>query len=363
MKSYYVVSALCCLLIIVAFISSYETNMIGSAEPVAVHGGELSAFSITSLNNGQSAEHENASLYDAIPLDRIKALPSGIHPALSDGRKMDSDKLLKCLYYDNNGFYRADAISKPYQVQGSQLLSATSPHFMPAMDFTAGMLKAMAQKGNWDTIFVAGPNHKALGLPAIVSYADWETPFGMLRTDKQALDMLMHCRQLRYSIGTDDRIMEQEHSLSTLMPFIQYYLPGVKVVPLLLSKAALPEDLDAIAEVIYEIGKTKKVFLFCSVDFSHYESIDKVPVYDKETEDIIIKEDIGQLKRLSNAYIDSPETVYVFMRYASYYPDRRLELLDGVIMPESEINRAVGYSYYVYAYSQLIRFKAHLAIF
>ncbi|MCL2165515.1 MAG: AmmeMemoRadiSam system protein B, partial [Oscillospiraceae bacterium] len=176
------IGVLFCLLIVVALMSGSEVNLAGSAETQAEYGG--------------------------MPLDQMKKLPYDRRIVLADGFIVDNSNRLQCLHYEENGFCKADAISKPYQTLGSSLLSATSPHFMPAMEYTAGILKTMALEGGWDTIFVIGPNHGALGFPVTVSYADWETPFGTLEADEEALDMLMRSRQLKSSAGADERIME-----------------------------------------------------------------------------------------------------------------------------------------------------------
>jgi AmmeMemoRadiSam system protein B len=255
-----------------------------------------------------------------------------------------------CIHYNEYGFFEADAVSSPYE-QKQNMLAATSPHFLPVMNYTASVLKTLAEEGGFDTIFVVAPNHEARGLPVTATYSDFETAFGTQKTDKQAMFMLLQDRRLKYSAGIDDRIIEEDHSAASQMPFIKYYLPDVQVVPLLISKMARVDEMDAIAEAIYEIGKKKKVFLLCSVDFSHYEPIEKTAVYDKETESAILNEDFNQLRSFDNAHVDSPESLYILARYGSYFADRKIELLDGVIMPESEMNRSVGYSYYVYVYT------------
>ena len=280
------------------------------------------------------------------------------NPSAAEGAKQqviknntnNTNNTIKCIHYTEYGFYEADAASAPYELKGN-ILAATSPHFMPVMNFTASILKTVAKEGGFDTVFVVAPNHEARGLPFTATYADFETAFGTLETDKQALDMLLHDRRLKYSLGINDRIVEEDHSASSQMPFIKYYLPDVQVVPLLISKSARTDELEVIAEAIHEIGKNKKIFLLCSLDFSHYEPIEKTPVYDKETESAILNEDIDQIRSFDNAHVDSPGSLYVFSRYGSYFSDRKLDLMDGVIMPESEMNRAVGYSYYVYMYT------------
>jgi AmmeMemoRadiSam system protein B len=260
----------------------------------------------------------------------------------------EPQELLECLYYEENGFFKADA-AEAYDA-GGELRAATSPHFLPCMDYTAGVLKTVAAQGGCDTVFVVAPNHSGQGFPVTLSPLSWNTPFGVLETDREAVAAILGDSSLRGLAGEDAGRLEADHSASVQTPFIKCYLPDAKVVALLVGKGAAPETLDRLAEHIRGLGEDRRVFLLCSVDFSHYEPIEKVAGHDAETEAALLAGDAEALLAFGNEHMDSPQALRVFLRYGAALAEGAPRKLDGRVLPESEMSRAVGYSYYVYGW-------------
>ena len=262
---------------------------------------------------------------------------------------------LACNHYDEKGFLKAIENAVPYQIEG-EMLAATSPHFLPAMSFTANILSTLAaqEKSNC-TIFVLAPNHSGEGLPMIVADRGWATPFGNLEADEQATAAILNAPQLADKTDIDLFHLQSDHSAATLMPFIKYYLPQARVVTILLSKDCPLEQLQALAEIIYATGQIKPVFALGSVDFSHYLPIEETAKRDIVTEELIRSGDIQAIKRLPGGNIDSPESMITLINYAAHFPGAQVELMEHVILAESEIRKDIGYSYNVYVYSHTVQ--------
>ena len=177
---------------------------------------------------------------------------------------------LECVHYDERGFQKAVRDAAPYSIDGD-MFAAVSPHFLPVMSFTANILCTLAQAGTPDpTVFVLAPDHSGEGLPLILADRGWSTPFGALELDEEATAAIRNSPSLADKIDIDLYHLQNDHSAATLMPFIKYYLPDAKIVTILLNGDCQLQQLEALAEIIYETGRTKPVFALASVDFSHY---------------------------------------------------------------------------------------------
>jgi phosphate transport system substrate-binding protein len=257
---------------------------------------------------------------------------------------------IDCIHYDERGFFKAIEKAAPYQLE-SKMLAATSPHFLPAMSFTANILSTLANEEQPPgTIFVLAPNHSGEGLPLIVADRGWSTPFGNLEVDETATAAILSSPQLAGKIDIDLVHLQSDHSAATLMPFIKYYLPQTQVVTLLISRDCQIEQLNTLAKIIYETGRQKPIFVLGSVDFSHYLHIEETAKRDEETEILIQAGNIQAIKNLDSGNMDSPECMVTLINYAAYLPSVQVERREHIILAESEMVKDIGYSYSAYIY-------------
>ena len=93
-----------------------------------------------------------------------------------------------------------------------------------------------------DTFVIMGPSHTGMGAPfSILTEGTWRTPLGDVEIDTElAKAILANSSYLR-----EDRLAHlQEHSIEVQLPFIQYFKPDIKFVPILLiahQRHRLPE--------------------------------------------------------------------------------------------------------------------------
>ena len=121
-----------------------------------------------------------------------------------------------------------------------------------------------------DTFIIMGPSHTGMGKPfSIMTEGTWKTPLGEVEIDselsKQILASSSHLEE-------DSLAHLQEHSVEVQLPFLQYFKPEFKFVPVVLAHAtgAVYKEIGrGMASAIKESGK--EVVLIASGDMTHYE--------------------------------------------------------------------------------------------
>ncbi|MFC1912879.1 AmmeMemoRadiSam system protein B [Chloroflexota bacterium] len=122
-----------------------------------------------------------------------------------------------------------------------------------------------------DTFIVIGPNHTGRGKPlSIMTEGTWETPLGPVEIDSALAKRIL---ALSDHLEEDHLAHQYEHSIEVQLPFLQYFKPDIKLVPIILSyysDSTYKEIGKEIAAAIQELDK--KVVIIASSDMTHYES-------------------------------------------------------------------------------------------
>jgi len=121
-----------------------------------------------------------------------------------------------------------------------------------------------------DTFIILGPSHTGRGKPfSIMTAGAWRTPLGKVEIDselgKRILAGSSHLQE-------DALAHQHEHSIEVQIPFLQYFKPDVRIVPIVLAHAT-PEIYKQIGREIAQAVKESKrdVILMASSDMTHYE--------------------------------------------------------------------------------------------
>ncbi len=121
-----------------------------------------------------------------------------------------------------------------------------------------------------DTFVIMGPSHTGLGEPySIMTGGTWRTPLGDVAVDEElAKKILDSTRFLK-----EDHIAHlQEHAVEVQIPFLQFFKPDVKIVPIILMPAdvAVYQEIGrAIAGAVRALGR--EAVIIASGDMTHYE--------------------------------------------------------------------------------------------
>ncbi|MBN2238990.1 MAG: AmmeMemoRadiSam system protein B [Dehalococcoidales bacterium] len=133
------------------------------------------------------------------------------------------------------------------------------------------------------TFIIIGPSHTGHGKPlSIMTEGVWETPLGQVEVDTELAAAILNEDQ---RFEDDRRAHNFEHSIEVQLPFLQYFKPDVKIVPIVMGYARIEEYKEtgkAIARAIRKTGKDAVIMV--SSDMNHYEP--QEVTYDKDHEAI-----------------------------------------------------------------------------
>jgi len=120
------------------------------------------------------------------------------------------------------------------------------------------------------TFIIIGPNHTGRGSPlSIMSEGKWKTPLGEVGIDSILARKLL---SLSRYLQEDDVAHEYEHSIEVQLPFLQYFQPDIKIVPIVVAYGEIEicQELGQnIARALRELNQ--EAVILASSDMSHYE--------------------------------------------------------------------------------------------
>lgn len=189
-------------------------------------------------------------------------------------------------------------------------LAAVVPHHLLAGQYTAQVIAALAAQEP-PLVIVLGPNHANGGAPIQTTAALWRTSVGDLAVDEAALEAVLATGL----VVENDALFQEEHSIGTLMPFLAYYMPGVRVLPLAFHFDYSLEDGQAILEALAPFLAEGAVLLG-SIDFSHGLQMAQAEEHDAQTEALLAAGDSQAIARLRSQNLDAPILLALLIEYA-----------------------------------------------
>jgi len=202
-------------------------------------------------------------------------------------------------------------------------LGAIVPHHAPLTVIIDGTLKKVSEEKNPKTIILIGPNHSDAGIgPALSTFTPWQLPGANVELDTTLIEQFVD----EGLVLIDEKTLEKEHSMFTILPVIHKYFPQAKVVPIVLSSK---HDKNRSKRLGEKIGSllNDDTLIIASIDFSHYLSSDVAPLKDEETLSLIEKRDYETIERMPTAYFDSGPSVMTFLRAVDFVGPSKGELL------------------------------------
>jgi AmmeMemoRadiSam system protein B/AmmeMemoRadiSam system protein A len=121
-----------------------------------------------------------------------------------------------------------------------------------------------------DTFVIMGPTHTGRGRPySIMAAGTWKTPLGNVEVDAGLAQRII---DLTGYLEADELAHQEEHAVEVQLPFLQYFKPDVRIVPIILGGGAI--------DVYQKIGKgvaaaikelKREAVILASGDMTHYE--------------------------------------------------------------------------------------------
>jgi MEMO1 family protein len=161
---------------------------------------------------------------------------------------------------------KSSRTASPELPAGQSIRAGIVTHHFLASGLMVRFFDALHSQSSPQVIVLIGPNHFHHGLANIsLSSLRWKTPFGYLETDRHVIQRLKSAIDL----PEDPEAFTGEHSVGVLIPFLRYYFPHSRVVPILVDINAQATRLKELRIVLAELLRDPKVLVLLSMDFSH----------------------------------------------------------------------------------------------
>ncbi len=150
--------------------------------------------------------------------------------------------------------------------------------------------KTVSRLSIGDNAVLLGPNHSGYGEPfSIVTSGRWQTPLGETDINSGLAESILNKSRF---LTDDTDAHTYEHSLEVELPFLQYYNPGVKIVPIVVTGAQISiykEIGKGIALALRECKLENSTLIIASSDMTHYEPQKHAEEKDKEAIEAILE--------------------------------------------------------------------------
>ena len=218
---------------------------------------------------------------------------------------------LSVLHVPNNVFVKSIQNAKTYP-KGSAVISGVVPHHLIAADLIAGFFESL-HGDPYDTVIIIAPDHSSGEGQVISSKLNWNINSGDVVCDTALLSTIEQFHGVRFMF--DNQRLQNDHSASNLIPYVQHYLPKAKVIPLLLTNRMDAATAKEFAEQLVTLTQTKKCLVLFSIDFSHYLSPEVAAQKDLITRAAIQTKDYLGISHMNNNNLDCPPALIIFLRY------------------------------------------------
>jgi AmmeMemoRadiSam system protein B/AmmeMemoRadiSam system protein A len=147
-----------------------------------------------------------------------------------------------------------------------------------------------------DTFIIMGPSHSGLGKPfSVMPEGTWKTPLGNVEVDSELARKIIAVSKY---LEEDYQAHQEEHAVEVQIPFLQYFKPDVRIVPIILSNAeaaAYKEIGKDIARAIRELKRD--AVILASGDMTHYETQASASEKDKKAVEAMLELNEDELTR------------------------------------------------------------------
>lgn len=222
-----------------------------------------------------------------------------------------SENLHQNRFFDRDLFFRTQDERPPRQYDPKTIGGVIIPHHLLAGRVIAGTLGVIASP-DIKTVFVMGPDHYKKGTSFFTtSLYRWDTPWGVVDCHANNITSLL----LTSFVTNIPQVLEEEHSISGIMPYVQYFFPNARVIPLSVRSDTEATALEEMSRMLGEVlERDKSAILIASVDFSHYLSSREAIKKDKQSLEIMQNRTYTTMRSLEDDHMDSPETIEIFLR-------------------------------------------------
>jgi AmmeMemoRadiSam system protein B/AmmeMemoRadiSam system protein A len=173
------------------------------------------------------------------------------------------------------------------KAEKEEVIGLVSPH--AGYEYSGPVVGALVSRIKFkDTFIIMGPNHTGRGKAfSIMTEGVWQTPLGDVEIDSELAKRILGIS--RY-LKEDQAAHLDEHSIEVQLPFLQYFKPDVKFVPIVFSFGTgdiYQEIGQEIARAVKELKR--EVIIMASSDMTHYESQESAQWKDAQAIEAIVE--------------------------------------------------------------------------
>lgn len=128
-----------------------------------------------------------------------------------------------------------------------------------------------------NVFIIAPPHYVAVRDVSLSGYKFWQTPLGQIEVNQDINKELIK----KFDCNFYDEAFEDEHSVEVQVPFIQSFLPNVKIIPILTNNVEKTE------KIIAHYYKNPENAFVISSDLSHFYSSTEAKKIDSMTAEMI----------------------------------------------------------------------------
>lgn len=222
--------------------------------------------------------------------------------------EVPTDELLMHESYSRDAqLYSVDAIEDRAQTFDDYVYGGIVSHHLLASVDIAHFFHELSDQ-DVERVIIVGPNHfYPIAFPALTTLHGYHTPFGDVSVDTAYVERMLE----QGIVQIDEDMIDTEHAISSLVPYVAAYLPDAEVVPIILTRTASDESVDAVAEFL-KAHHSEKTVVIASVDFSHHLYSNASMLHDLRSVSAIHSFDLDSLAKLE---IDSPQSIRVLLQY------------------------------------------------
>lgn len=212
---------------------------------------------------------------------------------------------------DNDFLYSAIKNIDKKEVAAKHISGGIVPHHDLASPLIAQFFYELREHNpKVENIIILAPKHEEMKqIQIFTGMVRWQTEFG----DLEQNDLMIRDLLTRKSISLNQEEFVDEHSVKVLTPFIKYYFPQAKIVPILFTAQHDYQSSLALADDLRFLLKTENVVI-ASIDFSHYLPNDRAAICDEKSLRVIEDLDYEEASKLNGDYVDSPAALTVFLK-------------------------------------------------
>ena len=210
-----------------------------------------------------------------------------IRTAAAECGPVCSSKPFPPQFVDSDIFVTAIAAAEHFHGQGKALSGVTVPHHLLAADLLARAFR-MVDRDNVRKIVILFPDHfKRTRLPFATTRRNFQTVFGLVRTDEEGAGKLLAVPDLVEELN----LFARDHGIGAILPFVNYYLPDIQIIPIAVSIRSHRADWDRLCDELMSIIDPTTLIIQ-STDFSHYLPLAEATHRDQEVLNVISAGDL-----------------------------------------------------------------------